>query len=302
VGLALVAVLAKYATAALIPPTVFVLTARNAPTRGALVRRGLASAGLGGLMLAPLMLADIDLYGDRGGTGQLFENARRLSLAGGDLLLRCLLVAGLALIASAVRAEPAERSGVLRHWLATAVMEREGRVPFGALTAMLTALFAVPFLLNERYWKGYYAIFVAVFVGVFAARAISRVATPRLGAWRWLLGVALAGLLFPLGAIEASLAPTPSNRIEAWLAEAGGALAPDPRVRSVRLEASCGRPEETAESAALLAEIHRLDERGAGLRHAAGLDPGVRVTLDGDADRTLLYCESETPRFRLRAR
>jgi hypothetical protein len=150
----------------------------------------------------------------------------------------------------------------------------------------------VPFLFNARYFGEYYAVFPAVWISIAVARAVARTRAPRS-----VMALALALLLFPMGALRDVFARAPREEVGPFLEDVHAALAGAPRVRSIRIEARCGDERASAESAALLRTYHELSGRGDGVRWVTGLDPGVAIALEAPAELVLHFCERARPRI-----
>ncbi len=299
---ALAAALTKYPTAGIIPLAGLVFVTRSAPDAKAAAWRSLPVVAVGALLLMLHHGAEVLSSSGRVGVARLGPNAAAMARGVLPLLLSCALVASLGLLIRVRTADRGERRRELARWFERCISQPSERLPFALLIAVSAALFATPFLFNQRYFKDYYALFPALFVGLLGARAITRSWPSGRGRWSWALAL-IAGLaLFPFGAIEAATRRTPRNQIGPWLAEASDALAQAPPARSIRIGVDCRRPEDATESERLLAEYHLLTERGHGLRWAAGLDRGVEITIESEAELTLYYCESERPRFWLTRR
>jgi len=297
VGLAVGAVLTKYPTAALIPVIGALWALRSARTWGGAARRLALVVGVSAVMALPLLEGTIDVLGDRGGTGRVASNLWRLLSGAAPMLGLAVAGAGLLLLVQLVPAAPERRRGRIAAWIKETVTARSRRAPF-ALLLLLTALAStLPFVLNERYFKDYYATFVAVWFGVFAARALVRAWPADTQRWHWALALAFALTGVPRGAIQEAFDPSPRNRVGEWLEEANAALASAPPAASIGIQVRCPEGGDARQSDRRLLAYHRLSEQGHGLRWAARLDPGVEITVAARGDVTLYYCESETPRF-----
>lgn len=291
VGLAVLAVLTKYATASLIPIAAPLLMARSARSWRPALTRTWPVLLVGALMLALVLYAELDPMNDRAGLGALGRNSAEMGLGLGWLLARCLVASLIVLAARAAEDRRRAVGEVLR-----SLVQPVERMPFAMLTLTTAGLFTIPFLLNQRYYKDYYAAFAGVFVALLGARAIARAWPARAHGG---LAIALALCFVPVDPLEEAFAVTPRNGVDAWATEAAATLTTAPAARSIRVLAQCPGSGDTRESQRLLAEYHAQGGLGQSIRWAAGLGHAVEITLEGPAELTLLYCESERPRFAL---
>jgi hypothetical protein len=261
-------------------------------------------AALGASMAAVILTGGVSPGGDLLGSERVASNAAamldRLEDRGGALGLVLVVALG----ASLAQRPRAARRAWLSEWWRQSVLARVGRVPVGVLLAGLAGLFALPFLLNRRYFADYYTVFPAVGLSLLAARMLAR-AWPERGR---LLGLTLAAGLalasVPWRALEEAREPGPDNDVASWVEEAGAALRDLRPPVHVAIVARCREHRDTARSLALLDGYRRASSDGDGVRWSSGLGRSVRVTFgegtDGErADRVLRYCEAEPARFAL---